>query len=132
MVGAFPFSAALPITVPPSVSVSSTNTSSRGQVVVNGTGVNFNFAPSSPIQANQGTSDSKEKQKPFVFKLKTKQIRICQSCRKDYDGTNDTLGLVVARAERRLHGVKPCNRGAIFRERKQLALPCSQKLLDKS
>ena len=39
---------------------------------------------------------------PFVFKFKTKQIRICQSCRKGYDGSKDTLDLVVARAERRL------------------------------
>lgn len=40
--------------------------------------------------------------KPFVLKLKTNQIHICQSCRKNYDGTNDTLELVVAHAERRL------------------------------
>ena len=40
--------------------------------------------------------------KPFVLKFKTNQIKICQSCRKNFDGTNDTLGLVVARAERRL------------------------------
>ena len=45
---------------------------------------------------------TKEQPKPFTLKLKTKQIRICQSCRKDYEGANDTLGLVVARAERRL------------------------------
>ena len=71
-------------------------------MVVNGTGVNFNFAASNPVQTSQATSNSKGKQKPFVLKLKTKQIHICQSCRKDYDGANDTLGLVVARAERRL------------------------------
>ena len=40
--------------------------------------------------------------KPFVLKLKTNQIKVCQSCRKNYDGPNDTLGLVVAHAERRL------------------------------
>ena len=40
--------------------------------------------------------------KPFVLKFKTNQIKICQSCRKNFDGTNDTLGLVVAHAERRL------------------------------
>ena len=102
MAGTFPFSTALPITVPSSVSVSNSNSSSGGQVVVNGTGVNFNIAASNPVQASQGTSNSKEKPKPFVLKLKTKQIRICQSCRKDYDGANDTLGLVVARAEGRL------------------------------
>ena len=37
-----------------------------------------------------------------MLKLKAKNIRICQSCRKDYDGSNDTLGLVVSRAEQRL------------------------------
>ena len=41
----------------------------------------------------------KDTPKPFVLKLKAKNIKICQSCRKDYDGSN---GLVVARAERRL------------------------------
>ena len=40
--------------------------------------------------------------KPFVLKLKTNHIKVCQSCCKNYDGVNDTLGLVVARAERRL------------------------------
>jgi hypothetical protein len=95
----FPFSTALPITTPSSsVSVSGSNATTGGQVVVNGTGVNFNFTASDPIQS---TSHS-EKQKPFVLKLRTKQIRVCQSYRKDYDGANDTLGLVVARAERRL------------------------------
>ena len=39
--------------------------------------------------------------KPFTLKLRTKQIKICQSCRKDYEGENDTLGLVVARPERK-------------------------------
>ena len=96
----FPFSTALPITIPSSVFVSGSNASSGGQVVVYG--VNFNFTASNPIQASQTTSNSKEKQKPFVLKLKKKQIRVCQSCRKDYDGANDTLGLVVARAEQRL------------------------------
>ena len=40
--------------------------------------------------------------KPFVRKRKANNIRICQSCRKDYNGSNDTLGLVVSRAVRRL------------------------------
>ena len=39
---------------------------------------------------------------PFVLKLKTKQMRVCQACRKDYEGVNDTMQLVVARAERRI------------------------------
>ena len=36
-----------------------------------------------------------------AFRLKH-LIKICQSCRKNYDGQNDTLGLVLAREERRL------------------------------
>ncbi len=85
--------------------------SSAGQVVnVNGTGVNVNIATSTPgisqaYSRNDGgniSNSAKQQEKPFTLKLKTKQIRICQACRKDYDGANDTLGLVVARAERRL------------------------------
>ena len=41
-------------------------------------------------------------QNPFVLKFKTNLIKVCQSCRKNYDGSNDTMGLVVARAERRI------------------------------
>ena len=66
--------------------------------MINGTGVNLDFTP---FQASQGTSNSKDKPTPFLLTLKTKQIRICQYSRKAYDGANDTLGLVVARAERR-------------------------------
>jgi hypothetical protein len=40
--------------------------------------------------------------KPFILKFKTNLIKICQSCRKGFDGNNDTLGLVVSRMERRL------------------------------
>ena len=40
--------------------------------------------------------------KPFYLKFLTKQIKVCQSCRSNYEGANDTLGMVVARAERRL------------------------------
>ena len=47
-------------------------------------------------------SNSESSTKPFVLKMKTNQIRVCQSCRKDYNGPNDTMGLLVARAERRL------------------------------
>lgn len=39
---------------------------------------------------------------PFILKLKTSLVRICQSCRLDYNGPNNTMNLVVARAERRL------------------------------
>ena len=37
---------------------------------------------------------------PFILKFKTKQIKICQACQKNYDGLNETLGLVVAHTER--------------------------------
>ena len=40
--------------------------------------------------------------KPFIVKFKTNQIKVCQGCRQNYEGQNDTMGLVVARAERRL------------------------------
>ena len=68
---------------------------SGGQVIVNGTGLNLNINGAS-------TLNDKDTPKPFVLKLKADNIRICQSCRKDYDGSNDTLGLVVSRAEQRL------------------------------
>ena len=48
------------------------------------------------------STSAQQQVKWFTLKLITKQIRICQACHKDYNGANDTLGLVVARAERRL------------------------------
>ena len=47
---------------------------SGGQVIVNGTGLNFNINAASKTH-------HKDTPKPFVLKLKTKNIRICQSCR---------------------------------------------------
>lgn len=43
-----------------------------------------------------------EQTNPFVLKFKTNQMKVCQSCRKNYEDANDTMGLVVARAERRM------------------------------
>ena len=40
--------------------------------------------------------------KPFIVKFKTNQIKVCQGCRQNCEGQNDAMGLVVARAERRL------------------------------
>ena len=97
----------------PSVSLPASSVSqatSHGQVVL-GTGVNFNIgspilqSPSVlPRLANTGGMSrlGRNITKPFTLKLKTKQIKVCQSCRKDYEGENDTLGLVVAHPERRL------------------------------
>jgi len=107
--------------------VSNASASSLGQVVVGGNVINFAAPPStatsypathsltnshsttySLTNSNLATcsltnsNPQATNAKPFVLKLKTKQVRICQSCRKNYDGPNDTLGLVVARAERRL------------------------------
>ena len=64
-------------------------------MIVNGTGLNLNINGAS-------THKGRDTPKPFVLKLKANNIQVCQSCRKDYDGINDTLGLVVSRAERRL------------------------------
>ena len=85
----------------------------HGQVVL-GTGVNFNIhspilqSPSvRPTLASAGGISRLGQNapgpvaKPFTLKLKTKQIKVCQSCRKDYKGENHTLSLVVAHPERR-------------------------------
>ena len=54
-----------------------------------------------PISSKSSTATGNNT-KPFVRKFLSKQIKVCQSCCKNYEGTNDTLGMVVARAERRL------------------------------
>ena len=54
-----------------------------------------------PISSTSSTATGNNT-KPFVLKFLSEQIKVCQSCRNNYEGTNDTLGLVVARAERRL------------------------------
>ena len=54
-----------------------------------------------PISSTSSTATGNNT-KPFVLKFLSKQIKVCQSCRNNYEGTNDTLGIVVARAERRL------------------------------
>ena len=60
----------------------------------------------------------------FVLKVKTPQIRVCQSCRQSYEGENDTLNLVVARLERQVIS----NLSAIYWEGKQFALSSSYAL----
>ena len=62
--------------------------SSHGQIFV---GANINCSNAHPADVNS--------KKPFTLKF---SIKICQSCRRNYEGPNDTMGLVVARAERRL------------------------------
>ena len=64
---------------------------SSGQIVVGSSVLNLS------VSTPPGTGI-----KPFTLKIKTNQIRICQAGRKDFSGPNDTMGLVVARAERRI------------------------------
>ena len=56
--------------------------------------MSFQFDP--PASVNQSAVN------PFILKLKSPRVRVCQACRKNFDGPNDTIGLVAARAERRL------------------------------
>ena len=103
----------------PSMNFSSSalSATSQGQVVLG----NFNIHPPSVLQSvsnmgnptphpssvlqsisNLGNSTPSKNSKPFTLKLRTKQIKVCQSCRKGYEGENDTLGLVLAHPERKL------------------------------
>ena len=86
-----------PSTTPGSIAptIGTANLSSRSPSVVNYAG------PTSRSSASHGTSSSSMKPKPFVLKFKTNQIRICQSCRKNYDGPDlmtlwDSLWLVLS------------------------------------
>lgn len=79
------------ISVGASICISPTVTATAPMSTSAGANTSHNYAAPSTTTKN-----------PFVLKLKTKQIKVCQSCRQNYDGVNDTLGLVVARAERRL------------------------------
>ncbi len=66
--------------------------------------------PSNSMVASFGTSDLSSgtfpsqtgSNNPFILKAKSPRIHICQVCRRNYDGPNDTMQLVAARAERRL------------------------------
>ena len=92
--------------------VSKPTASSHGQVLVGANVINITASPMSVIPQSPGlTTDCDSTPKPFFLKIKTNQVRICQSCRKDYSGPNDTMGL-VARAERRL--VSNLSTGAQF------------------
>ena len=74
--------------------ISTVNAASRGQVVFVGPGTSVNYSCAQSTDLNT--------KKPFILKFKTNSINICQSCRRNYEGPNDTMGLVVAHAERRL------------------------------
>ena len=96
---------------PVSVAVSlpkSCSVSSSGQVVV-GSGMNFNISTVPPVPRpvlastpSTCTPQISSCTNPFILKLKTNSIKICQACRQRYDGIHATFGLVVARSERKL------------------------------
>lgn len=73
-----------------SVNIHASVTNTSGQVIL-GSGVNSACASTTTQETN-----------PFILKKRTNLMKICQACRKGYDGNNDTLGLVVARLERRM------------------------------
>lgn len=82
------------VMAPPTISVTNTT----GQVLM-GSRMNVNVSTSgtpNPSAASPSCSN------PLILKFKTNAIKVCQACRKDFEGDNDTLGLVVARSERRL------------------------------
>ena len=54
------------------------------------------------LQPSQSFSLGSTNSNPFILKFKKPQIRVCQACRKDYKNDNDTMGLVMTRAERQL------------------------------
>lgn len=88
-----------------STPIPQTNTSSIGFLV--GTNVSICTSPSTSVVPSQTTATQclipgrhQVTTNPFILKLKTRHIKVCQSCRKDYEGANDTMGLVVGRAER--------------------------------
>ena len=75
---------------------------SSGQIVVGSHVLNLSMSTPSAVTSSQSTSNPSRAKQPFTLKLKTNLIKVCQACRKGFDGTNDTMGLVVARPERRL------------------------------
>ena len=82
------------ISIGPSPQVTSC---SSGQIVVGSVVLNSSVTSPVPHQSNGGSA-----KQPFTLKLRTNLIRIWQSCRKGFEETNDTMGLVVAWPERRL------------------------------
>ena len=78
-------------------------------VVTCSSGTTFNIAPTSFYNTASSSSSSTSVvpsatciTNPFILKFKNKQIRVYQSCRGNYENNNDTLGLVISRAENRV------------------------------
>ena len=84
---------------PPPVNVTPANPASVSSTPVKSTPV---ILQTSSIRCASGLARDQFNTNPFILKFKTKQIKVCQSCRRNYEGVNDTMGLIVARVERRM------------------------------
>lgn len=97
----------IPISYPPPASV---NVCTANSCAVIGSGVvfssNYGNAPFTSTISDRNVmslvSPVHRNINNFVLKLKTSRIKVCQSCRKNYDGDNDTMGLIALRAECRV------------------------------
>ena len=78
------------------------NVSSGGVFTVSSQPVPTCTSSSSFTCASSQCTSSADVSPNFVLKFKTNLLKVCQSCRKNYDGVNDTMGLVAARAERKV------------------------------
>ena len=86
-------------------SVTTVNASSHSQVFVGSNVMSYSRSEQPCVGSNVMCSPQSEQpysKKPFILKFKNNSIKVCQSCRRNYEGPNDTMGLLVAHAERRL------------------------------
>ena len=98
------------VTMPSSLPIITTPNSGASSSIINITNPTVSPTQLLPIysscsrllQPSQSFSLGSTNSNPFILKFKTPQIRVCQACRKDYQNDNDTMGLVVSHAERRL------------------------------
>ena len=105
-VSKLPTVASTPVTSPSSVSVSvSTDTSctvlGSGVVITSCNTPCTQVLPSTSCPTSMSPGQSIVNN-PFILKLKSAKVRVCQTCRNNYEGSNDTMGLIAARAERRI------------------------------
>ena len=101
---------------PPPVNVTPANPASVSSTPVKSTPV---ILQTSSIRCASGLARDQFNTNPFILKFKTKQIKV-------YEGVNDTMGLVVARVERRM--VSNLATGTVSRKREQFSLPRSYGL----
>ena len=89
----------------PSTSSTCTPTSLRTSLpmpAMSAVHVQLQTTPTTVASHSRSNSCSQPVANPFMLKFKTNSIKVCQAYRKGYDGLNDTMGLVVDRAERRM------------------------------